>query len=255
MFDRLLRHRRDPDFVFVVTFGRSGSTLVQGLLNTLPRTLVRGENAFFLKGLFESAHTGVAFASRHARHHPGKRSSAFFGVRHLAMQTFARHARALSLDVLYGAANPREVDRLGFKEVLWHQIPESQTEAFFDWFDEVFPGAKFVLNTRDPEVTIDSGFWRSQERETALARIRRVIELQDWLERRAPERVFRTRYETLTGDDHVARDAMLVGLATFVAGSCPPELLDALHATLEIGHGPRPFGASRREAPGPSEPT
>ena len=33
------------DYVFVVTYGRSGSTLVQGMLNTMPRTLVRGEHA------------------------------------------------------------------------------------------------------------------------------------------------------------------------------------------------------------------
>ena len=37
----------DHDYVFVVTYGRTGSTLVQVLLNTLPRTLVRSENGMF----------------------------------------------------------------------------------------------------------------------------------------------------------------------------------------------------------------
>ena len=41
-FVSAVRRRRDAratkhQFVFVVTYGRSGSTLTQGLLNTLPR--------------------------------------------------------------------------------------------------------------------------------------------------------------------------------------------------------------------------
>jgi len=34
-----------PRYVFVVTYGRSGSTLMQGLLNALPGVLVRGESS------------------------------------------------------------------------------------------------------------------------------------------------------------------------------------------------------------------
>ena len=43
-----------PRFLFVVTYGRSGSTLVQGLLNAMPGVLVRGENNLFVLPLFRS---------------------------------------------------------------------------------------------------------------------------------------------------------------------------------------------------------
>ena len=230
----------------MVTFGRSGSTLVQGLINTVPRTLVRGENAFFLKGFFEGSHRAVTFADRHTKHGSKSRSSAFFGVRNLRAETFARHARALSTEVIYGRVDPRSVDRIGFKEVLWHQVEAEETEPFFEWFEMVFPGARFVLNTRDPEVSVDSGFWKFEERTEALARMTRVMEIQAWLEERWPDRTFRTTYETLTGSDTQARDEMLRGLAEFVSGECDQALLTAMHATLEVGHGPRPFGKSRR---------
>ncbi|WP_300676174.1 sulfotransferase [Nocardioides sp.] len=245
MFERF-RPQPEPEFVFVVTFGRSGSTLVQGLLNAMPRTLIRGENAFFVKGQFESAQAAVTFAERHAKHHAGRKSSAFYGVRNFARPTFVKHARALSLEMLYGKVEARSVDRIGFKEVLWHQIEPDQTEPFFTWFDHVFPGARFVLNTRTPEVSVDSGFWKDQDRDLALARMSRVMEIQEWLEQRWPERTYRTRYETLTGADAERRDAMLTGLAEFVTGACDPDLLARLHATLEVGHGPHPFGRSRR---------
>src|SRR3954464_1127587 len=53
-----------PGFVFVVTYGRSGSTLVQGLLNALPGTLVRGENNFYILPLFQAWSLASAFQAR-----------------------------------------------------------------------------------------------------------------------------------------------------------------------------------------------
>jgi hypothetical protein len=42
---KLLREGGDDlGYVFVMTYGRSGSTLLMGLLNTIPGYLVRGEN-------------------------------------------------------------------------------------------------------------------------------------------------------------------------------------------------------------------
>ena len=48
------RSRERHRYVFVVTYGRSGSTLVQGLLNAFPRVLVRGENDLYLLDLYRA---------------------------------------------------------------------------------------------------------------------------------------------------------------------------------------------------------
>ncbi|MFT4261850.1 MAG: hypothetical protein QM572_00570 [Nocardioides sp.] len=243
------RRQRDPEFVFVVTFGRSGSTLVQGLLNTMPRTLVRGENGFFLGGFFAGTKAATAFATRHAKHKPGKASSAFYGVRALTPERFAKHVRALSIDVLLGAQSRRRFDRIGFKEVLWHEIPAADTHAFFDWFDLVFPNAKYVLNTRKVDDALGSGFWQRRDPGHAVAATARVQEIQAFLRDTRPERCFRTDYEVITGPDRAASDAQLRGLAEFVTGACGDDLLAELRATLSVGHGPAPFGKSRtREA-------
>lgn len=243
--------RRQHDYVFVVTYGRSGSTLVQGLLNALPRTLIRGENGFYIRDLFHAAQTAGAFRELYQGPPSRKPSSAFYGINHVTPGRFARSAERLVAGTLIGPDDPDAFDRIGFKEVLWHEIEPDETEAFFAWFDDVFPGAKYVLNSRAPENVVGSGFWQKQEPDEALVAINRVIEIQQFLRETRPDRVFDTRYEVITGDDRAASDATLEGLATFVTGSCDDALLGELRELLAVGHGPNPFGKSRgrRKAP------
>lgn len=245
MLSRLRRRRFDPEFVFVVTYGRSGSTLVQGLLNALPATLVRGENGFYPVHLFRASRAATEFGDKHgARQQATKTTSAFYGSGELRPEPFAASARALVTRLLLGDTDPRDVRRLGFKEVLWHQVGPEETEGFFAWLDQAFPGARYVLNTRDVEATSTSGFWQQEDRDVALARIARVVEIQDHLRATRPARVVDVRYEALTGD-RAASDAELRRLATFVTGGCDDELLARLRGVLAVGHGPNPFGKSR----------
>jgi hypothetical protein len=242
----LRRRRFDPDHLFVVTFGRSGSTLVQGLLNALPGTLVRGENGFFVHDLYLASASAEAFARDHAKHGSKDVTSAFYGVRRLRREPFVNATRQLTDEILLGGQPADRVRRLGFKEVLWHRIAPAETEGFFDWFEDAFPGARYVLNTRDVAAASTSGFWQRQDHEQALASIARVIEVQDFLRRTRPERTVDVRYEALTGE-RAESDAELVRLATFVTGGCDDALLERLRGVLAVGHGPNPFGKSRRD--------
>jgi hypothetical protein len=244
---RFLGRRKRYEWLFVVTYGRSGSTLVQGLLNALPRTLVRGENGFYPLGLFHAEHRGTDFARIHMNHEPRKSSSAFYGVQHLTPQAFARDARHFMTRLLLGSMPRPTLKRLGFKEVLWHEIAPEETEEFFAWFERVFPNAKYVLNTRDQEMASTSGFWQQQGKDAALAAMARVVEIQEYLRTSRPDRVVDTRYEVVTGADKAASDAELRKLATFVTGACDDALLSKLRGVLAVGHGPNPFGKSRKK--------
>lgn len=232
--------------VFVVTFGRSGSTLAQGLLNTLPATVVRGENNLFVLSLFRAQAAAESFRAIHLKHDTDRASSAFFGLDLVVPDAFVRAARDLLTEVLLGPEDPREIDRIGFKEVLWHKIKSAEAESFFAFLDDVFPGAKYVLNQRAHDDVATSGFWRSQDDEEVRTSIARVEDIQGFLRETRPDRVFDMRYERVTSTDRAESDAELRALATFVLGSCSDELLVQLRATLATGHGPRPFGKSRR---------
>jgi hypothetical protein len=246
--DRLRRSGVSPDeFVFVVTYGRSGSTLTQGLLNTLPRTLVRGENDLYLLHHYR-AWAGVrqfqqSFAEAGSRRGP---KSAFYGIDEVELGRFISSAHDLAVTQMLGDTPPSEVDRIGFKEVLWHRIEAEETVDFFNWFEKVFPGARYVLNRRDHEKVAVSGFWQKQERDEVRRAIQRVEEIQDYLVATRPDRSLLTQYERVTSDDSGVSDNELRTLAEFVAGSCSSDQLALMRRTLGEGHGPRPFGRSRK---------
>ncbi len=253
-FVSAVRRRRDAratkhQFVFVVTYGRSGSTLTQGLLNTLPRTLVRGENNFYVLPLFRAQALARAFRRKHLKHNPASSSSAFYGLNEVKPRDFVLSARQLMTRHMLGSVNPRSVDVLGFKEVLWHRIGPNETERFFAFLDQVFPGAKYVLNRRDHAQVAESGFWRAHDRDAVMSAIARVEKIQDYLRRTRPDRVFDTRYELVTSDDPAVVDGQLRGLAEFVTGHCDDALLEQMRETLGKGHGPNPFGKSKSEPP------
>lgn len=235
------------EYVFVVTYGRSGSTLVQGMLNQMPRTLVRGENGLYVQHLFRAWHAADVIRQKRKGPPARKATNAFFGINALTRARFVRNAQRLVVGGLLGNEDEKDFDRLGFKEVDWHQVAPEETELFFAWLDDVCPGAKYVLNTRDVDQVLGSGFWQRQDAAEAMAAINRVIEIQDHLRATRPDRVHETRYEVITGEDRQASDAALTALAEFVVGSCDAALLDRLRGTLEVGHGPNPFGKSRRD--------
>ena len=232
-------------YVLVVTYGRSGSTLVQGLLNTLPRTLVRGESNLYVLHLFRAWDKLREFRTLHLAHNPRGSHSAFYGLHEMRPQRIVASTRTLLLDNLLGEVDPTSIDVLGAKEVDWHRLRDDEVAAFFDFLERLMPGCLYVLNERDHDDVYGSGFWKGVADDKVAAKIKRVEEVQEHLRRTRPDRTLDVRFERVTSKDPAVSDAELTALAGFVHGSCPPELLAQLRETREIGHGPYPFGASR----------
>ena len=236
-----------PRFVFVVTYGRSGSTLTQGLLNTLPRTLVRGENNLYLLPMFRAYASLESFKDKFGGPGAAKASSAFYGLREVDLDAFAVSVRQLVQQQLLGDVALSDVDRLGFKEVLWHRIKPEEWSDFFGFMDLAFDDPRYVLNRRDVAMTSTSGFWQKKEPGVAEQQINRVRRLQDFLRESRADRCVDTQFEAMTSDDRAVAAEQLRRLAEFVTGSCDDDLLAALFATRETGHGPNPFGKTRQE--------
>jgi sulfotransferase family protein len=245
---RARKDGRQPTYLFVVTYGRSGSTLVQGLLNSLPGTLVRGENNFFILPLFTAWSQLERFHRQHAKEAARGVESAFYGLDEMNPDDVIRVTRDLVTRQLCGSVNPSSIEVLGFKEVLWHRIGPRQTEAFFTFFEAVFPNARYILNRRDLEQVAASGFWRSKDNEEVAAAVSRVEQIQDYLRDTRPERTHDIRYEVLTSADQEAVEGELRSLAEFVVDRSDAVVVADLRAAMEPGYGPRPFGR-RRGAP------
>lgn len=234
-----------PRYVFVVTYGRSGSTLTQGMLNTLPRTLVRGENSFYLLPLFRAYTSLASFKDRYGGPRAARPESAFYGLPEADLDGFADSVRELVQRQLLGGVPLSAVDHLGFKEVLWHRVRAREWEPFFAFLDLAFDNPRYVLNRRDVAMASTSGFWRKKKPGVAARQIDRVRRLQDHLRESRPDRCFDTQFEAIVSDDREVAADQLRRLAEFVLGRCDDDLLAAMLATRETGHGPNPFGRTR----------
>jgi hypothetical protein len=236
------RSRERFRYVFVVTYGRSGSTLVQGLLNAFPRVLVRGENDLYLLDLYRALARLRAFRELHGEQGSRNVVSAFYGLKAIRRSAFMQAMNDVVTTGVIGNLDADDYDVLGFKEVVWHRIAPDETAAFFDTMDKAFPGVRYVLNTRDVERVLGSGFWRDADTDEARSLIERVVEIQEHLRATRPDRVHDVRYEELTGPDPDARDDVVRRLGEFVTGAPVPEsVLASAREVLATGHGPFPF--------------
>ncbi len=146
---RTLRTRRnvagrDLGYLFLLTYGRSGSTLLQGILSSVPGVAIRGENGAVLHDLFRYHDTATRHRDRLARPQPLPASHPWWGIDGYRDETALRDMRLLVLETLLQPAPDTRVT--GFKEIYWmaERMPD-----FLAFMQQVFPGARFVFNTRD----------------------------------------------------------------------------------------------------------
>lgn len=191
----------DLDFVFVVTYGRSGSTLLMGLLNAIPGYLLRGENRNALHHLYTyhsvitEARDVNAKGERLPPEHP------WFGIDAYPEDVAVARMRTLAIDTLM---RPEPGVRVaGFKEIRWAQTTDPA--AFLDFTERLFPGARFILNTRDLDAVANSSWYRKNPDsraglEVTDANLREAI-------RTRGERGYHVHY-----DDYVADHGVIRGL-------------------------------------------
>jgi Sulfotransferase family len=162
---------RRLDYLFVVTYGRSGSTLLMGLLNSIPGYLLRGENWDALHHLFLFHRTLAVGRTRWEPARLRQRTHPFYGAADFPEARSLERIRELVVDTVL---RPREDTRVtGFKEIRWYR---DDVEEYVAWLREVFPGARFVVNTRDHDEVRQSGWWAKRpENAEALPRLERVV--------------------------------------------------------------------------------
>lgn len=193
--------RDDLQYVFIVTYGRSGSTLLQGLLNSIPGYLIRGEN----HGTIETLITNFKHLNHRKETISGgaKPTHPWYWLRNYSRQEAAAGYRRFMLDVIL---KPRKNTRVaGFKEIRWWKADLAET---LELTREIFPGARFVFNTRNAEDVIKSQWWAAKDPDVARAQV------ADWESRMdaahaslGDDAIYRIHY-----DDYVADPEILRGL-------------------------------------------
>ena len=163
-------------FIFIVTYARSGSTLLQSLINTAQGVQLRGENT----GALLHIHRACSALSETARRGQSERTrdvdNPWFGANEIeAQKATNRMLNAFLQHVLRPAPG---VKVTGFKEIR-HGPPliakDNDFHSYMDFILRRFPDARIVCNSRDPERVTQSGWLRQEDPE----RVRRSVETCD----------------------------------------------------------------------------
>lgn len=179
------RSRAKFSFIFIVSYGRSGSTLLQGLLNSIPQYCIRGENfnaAFHMFRAYQHLLEGRERQGR-KRTDPTK---PWYGIDTVMPEAFARRCASVFLDTCLRPPNGTRCT--GFKEIRYtcDFIPDEEFVPYIDFLCKFFPGAGFLFNVRRPENAARSGWWKNEDSDAvvkllshAQARFRDCAESRD----------------------------------------------------------------------------
>ena len=161
----MTRKELNFDAVFILTYGRSGSTLLQGLLNSIDGMLIRGENNNFVYGLFNSYErlsTAIAQqGSKAAR--TGTSTDPWYGIREINQDALLSDMRNMVTRVLVSDyAGTEAVKCIGFKEIRYPDITDDLSK-YLEFLSQLFPKSGFVVLSRDLEQVKQSAWWRQED--------------------------------------------------------------------------------------------
>jgi hypothetical protein len=157
----------DYRYVFVVTYGRSGSTLLMGLLNTIAGYRVNGENYNALYRLYQADLAIARSLEKGAGRQHLRPTSAWYGTPRVRQ---ARFRDELAGSFVRHVLRPGPGDRvLGFKEIRYTKSDMPDLEGFLGFLRRTFPQCKIIVNHRKVSDVAKSAWWaRSDQSLTKL---------------------------------------------------------------------------------------
>jgi len=207
------KHNDDYRYVVILTYGRTGSTVLQAALNSVDDVCVRGENygvGNHLEKLFKAA------ARTRTEQSGGVTTdtiSPWYGAHLIEPESLLEALRRVLIEQVLRPESGTRV--LGFKEIrhtpdYFDTIDDLLAYALF--LDRLLPGVQFVINTRNSEDTSKSGWWRDDPAALQLLERSRdwMLELPGRIEAKlGPGRVVRMNYDDWNGNPQALQDMLL----------------------------------------------
>jgi hypothetical protein len=128
--------------LFVVSYGRTGSTVLMGILNAIPGYLIRGENADLVGHLMAIG----ADLDPHAAKRPTTPREAWFGGERYTADALRPVFREFLDRIMLGPSPPPGLRCYGFKEIRYSVDTVEEKVAFLE---SLYPGSGFIYSVRE----------------------------------------------------------------------------------------------------------
>lgn len=183
-------------FLFIVTYGRSGSTLLQTILNSISGYFIAGENENALFGLYTS-YRAVCFAKETYGRNETKSNHPWYRADALDPQSYGQKLAHLFIsEVIRPDENARVV---GFKEIRFFIHPPF-FEKFLQFIEIFFNPAKLIFNVRDPSEVAKSAWWNDQDTPSVTEKIQGYHAMVDEYISKYPGNSFKLNYNEYQRD-------------------------------------------------------
>lgn len=194
--------------VFIITYGRSGSTLLMNLINSADGCCIRGENNAALYDLYRS-YAALASASENSAYSKNSHleTSPWFGLSQVSVSRYGKRlAKVFSDEVI----RPRMTDCLiGFKEIRHSKNITPDFHGYIKFIQNNFSNAKIVFNHRNLADVSKSKWWASSPNG-----LNTLMEIEESFNQHVdPGRYFHFYYDTALKDrSHVEELYTFLGI-------------------------------------------
>jgi hypothetical protein len=154
-------------YLFIVAYGRSGSTVLKNIVSGIPGYHIAGENGNALYRLYQS-HQAIKFAKEKFSPDFAGPEGPWAGAGAFEPDRFAQRLAALFTAEIINP--PPDARVIGFKEIRYfHSV--RQFDFYLRFIAKFLAPARFILNTRDPDEVARSGWWQANDPECVASEI------------------------------------------------------------------------------------
>lgn len=158
--------RKFKSFIMIVTYQRSGSTLLQSILNSSDECVIRGENYNLLYFAFQS-YLATEDAMKHIQQ--GGVTAVdwpFFGAEHMKKEQYFCSVVSAFIEDILNVEPKNSKMNIGFKEVKYDEFGEN-LPRFLDLMKKCVPNLKIVFNFRNLD-DVSKSAWNARRKKEIL---------------------------------------------------------------------------------------
>lgn len=149
--------------ILIITYGRSGSTLLQDILNSVDGCLIRGENENAIFHLFQMYKKLVHNKNKRITY-SHRSSSPWYGISAIDEEHLLTHMQHLVKDMLLAdKISDSTIQCYGFKEIRYIGIDKAELTEYLDFLNKIFPNPAFIFNTCNIDDALKNSWWKKPQ--------------------------------------------------------------------------------------------